>query len=107
MAPRLVPSAKVIGTSTATARRFSTVRRGVAGGEMVVMTPSSVRALARGMASVHHGRRFGERKMQRKIGLEEHFAIPETLSDSRGYLPDRSEERRVGKECRWRWAGDG
>jgi len=40
------------------------------------------------MASVHHGRRFGERKMQRKIGLEEHFAIPETLSDSRGYLPD-------------------
>ncbi len=26
--------------------------------------------------------------MQRKIGLEEHFAIPETLNDSRGYLPD-------------------
>jgi predicted TIM-barrel fold metal-dependent hydrolase len=26
--------------------------------------------------------------MQRKIGLEEHFAIEETLSDSRGYLPD-------------------
>jgi len=28
--------------------------------------------------------------MQRKIGLEEHFAIPETLSDSRGYLPDET-----------------
>ena len=26
--------------------------------------------------------------MQDKIGLEEHFAIPETLSDSKGYLPD-------------------
>jgi hypothetical protein len=28
--------------------------------------------------------------MQRKIGLEEHFAIPETLSDSRGCLPDET-----------------
>jgi len=28
--------------------------------------------------------------MHRKIGLEEHFAIPETLSDSRGYLPDET-----------------
>src|SRR5215468_5728076 len=28
--------------------------------------------------------------MQRKIALEEHFAIPETLSDSRGYLPDET-----------------
>jgi predicted TIM-barrel fold metal-dependent hydrolase len=27
--------------------------------------------------------------MQGKIALEEHFAIPETLSDSRGYFPDR------------------
>lgn len=26
--------------------------------------------------------------MQRKIGLEEHFAIPETLEHSRGFLPD-------------------
>ena len=26
--------------------------------------------------------------MQGKIGLEEHFAIPETLGDSKGYLPD-------------------
>ena len=26
--------------------------------------------------------------MQRKIGLEEHFATPDTLNDSRGYLPD-------------------
>jgi hypothetical protein len=24
-----------------------------------------------------------------KIGLEEHFAIPETLDDSRGFFPDR------------------
>lgn len=28
--------------------------------------------------------------MQGKIGLEEHFAIAETLSDSRGYLPDET-----------------
>jgi len=27
--------------------------------------------------------------MQGKIGLEEHFAIPETLEDSRGFFPDR------------------
>jgi len=27
--------------------------------------------------------------MQGKIGLEEHFAIPDTLQDSKGYLPDR------------------
>src|SRR4029077_10513799 len=27
--------------------------------------------------------------MQGKIALEEHFAIPETLMDSRGYFPDR------------------
>ena len=27
--------------------------------------------------------------MQGKIALEEHFAIPETLADSRGYFPDR------------------
>ena len=27
--------------------------------------------------------------MQGKIALEEHFAIPETLGDSRGYFPDR------------------
>ena len=27
--------------------------------------------------------------MQSKIALEEHFAIPETLMDSRGYFPDR------------------
>src|SRR5580692_8833879 len=27
--------------------------------------------------------------MQGKIALEEHFAIPETLLDSRGYFPDR------------------
>src|ERR1700729_253633 len=27
--------------------------------------------------------------MQGKIALEEHFAIAETLSDSRGYFPDR------------------
>ena len=27
--------------------------------------------------------------MQGKIALEEHFAIPETLDDSRGYFPDR------------------
>ena len=27
--------------------------------------------------------------MQGKIALEEHFAIPETLEDSRGYFPDR------------------
>jgi predicted TIM-barrel fold metal-dependent hydrolase len=27
--------------------------------------------------------------MQGKIALEEHFAIPETLQDSRGYFPDR------------------
>jgi len=65
----------------------------VAVGEMVVMTSSSVQVLACGGASVHHGRRFGAcarrgRDMQRKIGLEEHFAIPETLNDSRGYLPD-------------------
>jgi gamma-resorcylate decarboxylase len=26
--------------------------------------------------------------MQGKIGLEEHFAIQETLGDSKGYLPD-------------------
>ena len=26
--------------------------------------------------------------MQGKIGLEEHFAIPETLSDSKGFLGD-------------------
>src|SRR3954464_13652829 len=26
--------------------------------------------------------------MQGKIGLEEHFAIPETLSDSKGFLAD-------------------
>ena len=26
--------------------------------------------------------------MQGKIGLEEHFAIPETLQDSNGFLPD-------------------
>ncbi|WP_017523096.1 amidohydrolase family protein [Pusillimonas noertemannii] len=30
--------------------------------------------------------------MQGKIGLEEHFAIPETLSDSSGFLPDNSWE---------------
>src|SRR5690348_10830358 len=29
-----------------------------------------------------------EKSMQGKIGLEEHFAIPDTLSDSKGYLPD-------------------
>src|SRR5207248_7456884 len=29
-----------------------------------------------------------ETTMQGKIGLEEHFAIPETLNDSKGYLPD-------------------
>ncbi|MFL5003116.1 MAG: amidohydrolase, partial [Xanthobacteraceae bacterium] len=28
--------------------------------------------------------------MQRKIALEEHFAIAETLNDSRGYLPDET-----------------
>ena len=28
--------------------------------------------------------------MQGKIGLEEHFAIPETLGDSKGYLPDHT-----------------
>jgi len=28
--------------------------------------------------------------MQGKIGLEEHFAIPETLNDSAGFLPDNS-----------------
>ena len=27
--------------------------------------------------------------MQGKIALEEHFAIAETLADSRGYFPDR------------------
>lgn len=27
--------------------------------------------------------------MEGKIGLEEHFAVPETLSDSQGFLPDR------------------
>src|SRR5262245_37845699 len=27
--------------------------------------------------------------MQGKVGLEEHFAIPETLDDSRGFFPDR------------------
>ena len=27
--------------------------------------------------------------MRGKIGLEEHFAIPETLDDSRGFFPDR------------------
>ena len=27
--------------------------------------------------------------MQGKIALEEHFAIPDTLADSRGYFPDR------------------
>jgi gamma-resorcylate decarboxylase len=27
--------------------------------------------------------------MKGKIALEEHFAIPETLADSRGYFPDR------------------
>ena len=27
--------------------------------------------------------------MQGKVGLEEHFAIPETLEDSRGFFPDR------------------
>jgi gamma-resorcylate decarboxylase len=27
--------------------------------------------------------------MQGKVALEEHFAIPETLADSRGYFPDR------------------
>src|SRR5262249_53195872 len=31
-----------------------------------------------------------ETDMQRKIGLEEHFAIEETLGDSRGYLPDET-----------------
>ena len=46
--------------------------------------------------------------MQGKIGLEEHFAIPETLSDSKGYLPDYTwpelesrlmdiQERRIGE----------
>src|SRR5919206_3128642 len=29
-----------------------------------------------------------EAAMQGKIGLEEHFAIPETLSDSKGFLPE-------------------
>ena len=27
--------------------------------------------------------------MQGKIGLEEHFAIPETLQDSAGFVPER------------------
>jgi gamma-resorcylate decarboxylase len=31
-----------------------------------------------------------ESEMQRKIALEEHFAIAETLNDSRGYLPDET-----------------
>jgi gamma-resorcylate decarboxylase len=34
-------------------------------------------------------RRGKEAKMQGKIALEEHFAIDETLNDSRGYFPDR------------------
>src|ERR1044072_3182080 len=29
-----------------------------------------------------------EETMQGKIGLEEHFAIPDTLSDSKGFLPE-------------------
>jgi 2,3-dihydroxybenzoate decarboxylase len=29
------------------------------------------------------------RTMQGKIGLEEHFAIPDTLGDSKGFLPDK------------------
>ena len=28
--------------------------------------------------------------MQGKIGLEEHFAIPDTLSDSKGFLADNT-----------------
>lgn len=28
--------------------------------------------------------------MQGKIALEEHFAIPDTLSDSKGFLPDHT-----------------
>jgi predicted TIM-barrel fold metal-dependent hydrolase len=31
----------------------------------------------------------GGENMQGKVALEEHFAIPETLGDSRGYFPDR------------------
>ena len=31
--------------------------------------------------------------MQGKIALEEHFAIPETVADSRGYFPTRSGRR--------------
>ena len=33
--------------------------------------------------------------MQGKIALEEHFAIPETLLDSRGYFPDRVDRKSV------------
>src|SRR3990172_6259851 len=35
------------------------------------------------------GRRArGRSEVQGKIGLEEHFAIPETLDDSKGFFPD-------------------
>src|ERR1043166_8962883 len=33
-------------------------------------------------------RNFGRTSMQGKIALEEHFAIPETLMDSAGFVPD-------------------
>src|SRR4051812_36421726 len=44
MAPRLVPSAKVIGTSTATARRLRTVRRGRLDGVMLMVNLAVVAA---------------------------------------------------------------
>src|SRR5882672_8619133 len=34
------------------------------------------------------GRKQGRRAVKGKIGLEEHFAIEDTLSDSKGFLPD-------------------
>jgi gamma-resorcylate decarboxylase len=45
--------------------------------------------LRRRQAAVHHGG-GKEQGMQRKIGIEEHFAIAETVNDSRGYLPDET-----------------
>src|ERR1051326_6731764 len=46
----------------------------------------------------------GRRKFQRRLSLQQLEGVRPFVAEKAGDAPERSEERRVGKECRSRWS---
>ena len=47
---------------------------------------------------------FDDSVMQNRLPKETYKALRRTIEEGRSLDPSRSEERRVGKECRSRWS---